>query len=164
MIVSLIAAMDEEGGIGKNGRVPWHLSDDLKRFKRLTMGHHILMGRKTYESIGKLLPGRISVVITRSSSSLLEGCIVVGSLKEAFQTAEKAGETEAFVIGGGQIFKQAIGLAHTLYLTRVYARLGCDVFFPAYDGQEWMVEEQAFQPQDDHNQYPSTFLKLVHLP
>lgn len=158
MIISLLVAMDERNGIGQDNRLPWHLSTDLKRFKALTMGHHIIMGRKTYESIGRPLPGRVMVIVTRSQTYRAEGCLVTHSLQEALDIARQAGETEAFVIGGGQIFAQALSLADKIYLTRVHTISEADVFFPAIDIQEWAIEANAEYPADDRNQFSSTYL------
>jgi len=160
VIISLVVAMDEAGGIGKMGKLPWHLSADLKRFKNLTWGHHLIMGRKTYESIGRVLPGRTNVVITRSVTFQAEGCLVAGSLAAALKMAEERGEQEAFVIGGGQIFAQALPTAQRLHLTRVHARLDCDVFFPPLDEMEWVELERSQHPADDKNEYPATYFLM----
>src|SRR5210317_2069393 len=117
MIISQIVAMDENRAIGVHNRVPWHLPDDLKRFKTLTMEHHIIMGRKTYESIGNPLPGRTNVVITRKQDYQPDGCLVVHSVAEAIDLAENRGETETFIIGGGEIFKQSLELTDRIYLS-----------------------------------------------
>jgi len=161
MIISLLVAMDERGGIGKDNRLPGHLSADLKRFKALTMGHHILMGRKTYESIRRLLPGRVMVIITRSQTYTAEGCVIAHSLQDALEIARQAGETEAFVIGGGQIFAQALSLADRIYLTQVHTVTEADVFFPEFDPRDWIVQDRMEHPADQQNQYPSTYLLLV---
>lgn len=167
MIISLIVAMDENRGIGKDNRIPWHLSSDLKRFKQLTLGHHIIMGRKTYESIGRPLPGRTSIVITRNtkyrSAADHDQIQIVMSLKDALKIAENAGDTEAFVIGGAEIFKQAICRADRIYLTRVHALLDCDTYFPVIDQNEWSDSPETFIPSDEHNQYESTYQILSRL-
>lgn len=160
MIVSLIVAMDRSGGIGKDNQVPWHLSDDLKRFKTLTMGHHIIMGRKTYESIGKNLPGRVSVVITRKPDFFEEGALVANSFEEALQLARDAGENEAFIIGGGQIYSLALPLANRIYLTQVDTQAECDVFFPEFDLDQWVSTQTTFHEADDRNQYSYTIKTL----
>lgn len=160
MIVSLIVAMDRSGGIGKDNQVPWHLSDDLKRFKTLTMGHHIIMGRKTYESIGKNLPGRVSVVITRKPDFFEEGALVANSFEEALQLAHDAGENEAFIIGGGQIYGLALPLADRIYLTQVDTQAECDVFFPEFDLDQWVHTQTTFHEADDRNQYSYTIKTL----
>ena len=157
MIISLIVAMDDSHGIGINNQIPWRLSDDLKRFKSLTMGHHIIMGRLTYESIGKVLPGRTTIVITRNPKFIVNDGIVVSSLGKAIRIAEVNGETEAFIIGGGQIFEQALEITSRIYLTKVHANLDCDVFFPSFNISEWHESIVTFNEADEANQYPSTF-------
>ena len=160
MIVSLVVSVDEAGGIGKDGIEPWRLGDDLKRFKSLTWGHYMIMGRKTYESIGRALPGRTSIVITRNPDYQAPGCVVTGSLAAALRMAKEAGEQEALVIGGGQIFQQAMPLAQRLHLTRVHVKLDCDVFFPALDEKEWVVIEHSEHPADEKNEYPFTYMLM----
>ena len=152
--------MDEARGIGYENKIPWRLPDDLKRFKQLTMGHHIIMGRLTYESIGKSLPGRTTVVITRNPQYFISDVIVVYSLKNAIQVAEDRGETEAFVIGGGQIFSSAVKLADRIYLTKVHTQLDCDVTFPEFDLNDWQIITQTFHETNSDNQHASTFLIL----
>ena len=164
MIVSLLVAMDEHNGIGKDGRLPWHLSIDLKRFKALTMGHHVIMGRKTYASIGRPLPGRVMVIVTRSPEYQAEGCLVAHSLEEALGITEQAGESEAFVIGGGQIFAQALPLADRIYLTRVETVSEADVFFPEFHARDWDIHETFEFPADEKNQFPSKYQLLIKRP
>lgn len=163
MIISLLVAMDERNGIGLLGGLPWHLSADLKRFKALSMGNHLIMGRVTWESIGRALPGRTTIVITRDPDYRPGGVLVAHSLEEALDIAESRGEDEAFVIGGGQIFALALPLADRFYLTRVHAVVEADTFFPKFDLNEWRVVEKAEHPQDDKNQYPSTYYRLEQL-
>ncbi len=132
MIVSLIVAMDEQGGIGRDNQIPWRLSTDLRRFKQITMGHCIIMGRKTYTSIHRPLPGRTSIVITRQNNlQTPTGVICVNSLEDALLTAKNLGETEAFIIGGAEIFQQSLPLADQIYLTRVHAHVQADTFSPS---------------------------------
>jgi dihydrofolate reductase len=157
VIVSLIVAMDEQGGIGKDGKIPWHLSDDLKRFKALTMGHHMIMGRKTCESIGRALPGRTSIVLTRFRDYQFPGCIVVRSLVDALELAESHGESEVFVIGGGEVYALALREADRIYLTRVHATIGCDVFFPKLDMDHWTDVQPVIQSQDEVSSYSFSF-------
>ena len=133
--VSLIVAMDRNRVIGSQGRLPWHLPDDLRRFKSLTMGHHMVMGRKTYESIGRVLPGRTSVIVTRQKDYRASGAVIAGSLAEALQRC--AGDDEIFVIGGEEIFRAALPLAQRIYLTEVNAAYAGDVYFPALPAGEW---------------------------
>jgi dihydrofolate reductase len=161
VIVSLIFAMDEKGGIGIANHLPWHLSADLKRFKALTMGHHIIMGRKTYESIGKPLPGRTNLVVTRDPSYQAAGCLVAHSLDEALQTAEERGEDEVFITGGRQIFAQSISIADRIYLTQVHAEVRADVYFPEFNTAEWVEQEAVYHESDEKNDYPFTAKVLV---
>jgi dihydrofolate reductase len=160
VIISLIVAMDEHRGIGKDDRLPWHLSADLRRFKAITLGHHLIMGRKTYESIGRPLPGRTSIVITRNPNFLAEGCIKAHSFQEAVRIAQDHGETEVFIIGGGQIFAQALPFAQRIYLTLVHTLVEANVFFPEFDQTAWKLSESAVIPADQNNDYPSTYMKL----
>jgi dihydrofolate reductase len=161
MLVSLIVALDKEGGIGYQGQLSWRLSGDLRRFKQLTMGHHILMGRKTYESIGKALPGRKTIIITRNSNYQAPGCWIAPSVESGLRIAEKNEEEEAFVIGGGEIFKDTIDKADRIYLTRVHAVTPADTFFPNFDIEDWVIEESSIHGADEKNEYPSTFMVLV---
>jgi dihydrofolate reductase len=161
MIISLILAMDEENGIGLRNQIPWRLSTDLRRFKQITMGHCIIMGRKTYQSIQRPLPGRTSIVITRQTNFKTDaGILRVDSLENALQTASKLGETEAFIIGGGEIFLQGLPLAENIYLTRVHTRIQADTFFSQINPDEWLVSEEQFIPADDKNDFASTFSLL----
>lgn len=133
--VSLIVAMDRHRVIGNKGRLPWHLPSDLQRFKSLTMGHHIIMGRKTWESIGRALPGRVSVVVTRNPQYLAAGAVVTQSLSEALEVARN--DAEPFVIGGAELFEAAMPCARRLYLTEVSGEHEGDVWFPALDLAQW---------------------------
>jgi dihydrofolate reductase len=164
VIISLIVAMDERRGIGKENRLPWHLSSDLKRFKRLTMGHHIVMGRKTYETIGRLLPGRIMIIVTRRTGFLPEGCKIANSLTTAIEMAEANNESELFIIGGGEIFNHAITKANILYLTTIHTDVNADVFFPKFDLQEWKIDKHETIPKSEGDDYPSDFtiFRRVH--
>ncbi len=163
MIISLIVAMDETGGIGQQNRLPWHLPSDLKRFKELTMGHHLVMGRKTYETIGKPLAGRKMVVITHQKGYLAPGCLVVHSLEEALKLSEKHGENEVFIIGGGEIFQQAIDLADKIYLTTVHAQVGADVIFPKFDPGQWNRIDSKTEPGNGHDDYATDFTVLLRI-
>lgn len=160
MIISLIVAMDRQRGIGLEGGLPWHLSSDLKRFKTLTMGHHLIMGRKTYESIGKPLPGRTMIVISRNPDYTAEGCIVVPSLEEALVRARLEGQEEVFVIGGGEIFQQILPMADRIYLTEVHAITEADVFFPDFSLDGWQVLESSFVPSGPKDDFDSTYKLL----
>jgi dihydrofolate reductase len=160
VIVSLIVAMAENRAIGHRGALPWKLSADLARFKRLTTGHHIIMGRKTYESIGRPLPGRTSVVVTRRPDFAAASCLVAHSLDEALRLARERGEREAFVIGGAEIYRAALPLADRLYLTLVEAHPEADTFFPEFDESEWSRGEEEFVAADERNQYATRFVTL----
>ncbi|MDO8620673.1 MAG: dihydrofolate reductase [Candidatus Levybacteria bacterium] len=165
MKISIIAAMDEKRGIGKDNKIPWHIKEDFRRFKTLTSGHAIIMGRKTWESLPiKPLPNRTNIVITRDPASLarrglarLNGLEVVRSLEEALRRASLAqGDDECFVIGGGQIFEQTIGLADKLYLTIVKGDFGADAFFPDYS--EFEKKKVVGEGESEGHKY--TFLEL----
>jgi len=127
--------------------MPWHLSDDLKRFRRLTMGHHIVMGRKTWESINRLLPGRRTVIVTRNRELEVEGAVVAASLADAI--AASAADDEIFVIGGEQIFRLALPLADRVYLTTVDADYEGDTFMPALDPADWRIVSSEYHPATD---------------
>ncbi|HSE98913.1 MAG TPA: dihydrofolate reductase [Blastocatellia bacterium] len=161
MIISIIVAMDEKGGIGRDNRLPWRLSADLKKFKELTMGHHIILGRKTFESIGRPLPGRHSVIVTHQPGYIAEGCFVVHSLDDALRFAREQGENESFICGGAEIYAQALGRTDRIYLTRVHAVVGADTFFPEWDESEWQVEESYHHPADEKNEHSFTFKLLT---
>jgi dihydrofolate reductase len=160
MVVSLIVAVDNNWGIGIHGGLPWRLSSDLQRFKKLTMGHHLIMGRKTYESIGKPLPGRTTIVVTRNSEYHPNGCLVASSVKEALNIAEDRDEAEVFVIGGGEIFKEVIDRADRIYLTRVITLLEADTHFPPLRTEDWEVVESSFHFADEKNEFASTYTLL----
>lgn len=160
MIVSLIVAMDQSRGVGYQGKLSWHLSSDLRRFKSLTMGHHLIMGRKTYESIGKPLPGRVMIVVTKNPSFQAEGCSIVRSIDDGLQFARERGEDEVFIIGGGEIFRQALPIADRIYLTLVHATTEADVFFPSVNSVEWKEIESIFQRARSGDDYDHTYVLL----
>jgi dihydrofolate reductase len=159
--VSIIAAMDKKRGIGVDNKLPWRLSADLKRFRDLTMGHHIIVGRKTFESIGKPLPGRRMIVVTRDSAYKAEGCDVAYSVEDATRLARERGESEAFICGGAEIYAQSIAIVDRMYITFVDAEVRADTFFPEFEELEWNEQESFYQPADEKNQYPFTFKLLV---
>jgi dihydrofolate reductase len=153
MLVSIIAAVAANGVIGRDGDLPWRLPADLRFFKRVTTGHHLVMGRKTWASIGRPLPGRTIVVITRDRSLEIPGVRVVHALADALALARAAGDSEAFVAGGAEVFALALPLADRLYLTRVHARVDGDVCFPPLREQEWVEvarEEHAADERHAH--------------
>ena len=137
-MLSILVAVDEANGIGKENQLIWHIPDDLKRFKALTMGHKIIMGRKTYESIGRPLPGRTNIVISRQTALEIPGCTVVQTLEQA--VALTLPDEEAFVIGGSEIYRQLLPHCKRLYLTRVYSRFDADAIFPEID-DSWLIEK-----------------------
>jgi dihydrofolate reductase len=157
VIVSIIAAMDRKCGIGVDNKLPWRLSADLKRFRELTMGHHIIVGRKTFESIGRPLPGRRMIVVTRDRNYKAEGCDLAHSVEDATRLARERGESEVFICGGAEIYAQSIGIVGRMYLTFVGAEVAADTFFPEFDEQKWDELESVYQPADEKNQYPFTF-------
>jgi dihydrofolate reductase len=163
MIISLIVVADEHNGIGKNNQLLCHLPADLKYFKQTTTGHHIVMGRKTYDSVGKPLPNRVNIVITRNSLLSLPGCIVVADLQQAISYAAENGETELFITGGGTIYEQAMGIANRIYLTRIHHNFEADTFFPAIEPTMWKELSSEFNEQDEKNKYDYTFQVLEKL-
>jgi dihydrofolate reductase len=161
VIVSIIAAMDRKRGIGVDNKLPWRLSADLKRFRDLTMGHHIVVGRKTFESIGRPLPGRRMIIVTRNKNYIAEGCDVAHSVEDVTRLARERGESEVFICGGAEIYAQSIGIVDRMYLTFVEAEVAADTFFPEFDEREWSEQESVYQPADEKNQYPFTFKLIV---
>ena len=161
MQLSLIVAVAENRVIGRQGDLPWRLSADLQRFKRLTMGHAILMGRKTWESIGRPLPGRTSVVITRQAdyTTGFVQALVAQDLAGALALAEQANvvQDQAFIIGGAGIYELALPQADRLLLTKVHAEVEGDVYFPEVDWSQWQLIEEEKREQDEKNEYPTTF-------
>ncbi len=149
MTVAVIAALARNRVIGQAGGLPWRIREDLQRFKHLTMGHALVMGRKTHESIGRPLPGRRNLVLTRDSSyQTPAGVVRVSDLAAALEQCQRAGETMTFIIGGGEIYRQALPLADRLYLTRVHRDVVGDTWFPDYDPSEWTETER-----EDHDGY-----------
>lgn len=157
MLLSIIVAAAENGVIGRQGQLPWRLSADLRRFKQLTMGHAVLMGRKTYESIGRPLPGRRMIIITRQPGYCAAGAEIAHSLSAACGLAASADETEAFIIGGAEIFREALPHADRLYFTQVHTMIDGDVFFPPFDRADWRLTSQEEHPADAKNDYPFAF-------
>ena len=160
MIISLIVATDRNGGIGIDTRLPWHLPADLKRFRELTMGHHLIVGRKTFDSIGKALPGRQMIIVTRDRSFYAKDCLVAHSVPEALELARERGEDEVMVGGGGEIYAQSLAAADRIYLTLVEAEVEADAFFPRLDAGEWVERASESHPADEKNAFPFTFKVL----
>lgn len=166
MIISLIVAADENNGIGKDNQLPWHLPADLKHFKNLTSGHTIIMGRKTYDSIGKALPNRRNMVISRTPGLRIPDAEVFSSLEQALgacrqdqQSKPESDAQEIFIIGGAEIFKQAFPLADILYLTRIHADFEADTFLETINEGVWLKTETESHEVDEKNKYPYTFIK-----
>jgi dihydrofolate reductase len=139
--LSVIAAIARNGTIGLDNTLPWRLPEDLKHFKALTMGHHIIMGRKTYESLGRLLPGRTTVIVSRNRDYAVSGAIVVGSLQQAIQACD--GDDELFVIGGAELYREALPVAGRLYLTEIDEDFDGDAHFPVIDSSIWRETSRA---------------------
>ncbi len=156
-VLSLLLAASENNVIGKDNKLPWHLPNDLKYFKNLTWGLPILMGRKTFDSIGKPLPGRKSIVITRDRDWQHEGVIVVHSIEEAMKKAEESGAKEIFVIGGAEIFNTSLPMANRIYLTRIHHKVDGDVFFPEIAEKEWELASSRYCEADEKNSYNHTY-------
>ena len=156
MTVSLIVALSENNVIGKGNTLPWRLSADLKRLKGLTMGHHIIMGRKTWESLGRPLPGRKHVIITRSKDYEVEGATVVHSIEEALEASK--GDDQVFIFGGGEIFKMALPFVEKIYMTRVHKHIEGDAFFPKLDDGDWKEILREDHRADEKNEYDYSFI------
>ncbi|WGK65497.1 dihydrofolate reductase [Croceiramulus getboli] len=155
-MITIIAAAGEDNALGKNGDLVWHLPDDFKRFKRLTTGHHIIMGRKTWESFPKPLPERIHVVITRNADYKAEEAIVVHDLESALAFAKA--DQNVYIIGGGEIYKQALAYATHMELTRVHGTFEADAYFPEFSEEDWELVHDEFHPKDDKHDYAFTYL------
>ena len=154
--ISLIVAMAKNRVIGANNALPWHLPADLKHFKSLTMGHHIIMGRKTHESIGRPLPGRTSVVVTRNAGYSMPGVIVANSLEAAI--AACGDDEEIFVIGGSDVYRQAIKIADRIYLTEIDAEISGDAHFTEFDVNAWRETSRDSHSPDETNPFPYHFV------
>lgn len=158
MLISLVVAAAENNVIGSANKLPWRLPDDLRRFKALTMGKPIVMGRKTFESIGKPLPGRINIVVTRQPELKIEGCVMAPSLDAALEAGATA--AEIMIIGGADIYRQILPRTDRIYLTRVHAHVEGDAYFPDIVWEDWIEAESDYHPADEHHGYPFTFLTL----
>lgn len=158
-MIILIAAAAQNNALGKNNELVWHLPDDFKRFKTLTSGHHIIMGRKTFESFPKPLPNRTHIVITRQKKYNPEGCIVVDSIEKALEISPK--NEDVFVIGGGEIYQLGLPFADKIELTRVFEDFDADVFFPEINLKEWQLEQEEFHPKDEKHRYDFSYQTFV---
>lgn len=159
-MLTLIAAAAENNALGKDNQLVWHLPDDFKRFKSLTSGHYIIMGRKTFESFPKPLPNRTHVIITRQKDyQVPEGCIVVPSIEKAVEICPK--EEEVFIIGGGEIYKQSIAIADKVELTRVHTSVEADTFFPEIEAAKWQLIFEEFHAKDEKHHFDFTFQTFI---
>jgi dihydrofolate reductase len=154
-MITVIAAVAENNALGKENQLLWHLPDDFKRFKTLTSGHYIIMGRKTFESFPKPLPNRTHVIISRQTNYQPEGCIVVNSLVQAIEACPKT--EEVFIIGGGEIYRQSIEVADKLDLTKVHATFEADTYFPEVDLSQWRLVFEEYHPKDERHDFAFTF-------
>ena len=157
MIISAIVAVAKNGVIGQDNEIPWYLPADFAYFKRVTLNHHIIMGRNCYESIGRPLPKRTNIIVTRNPFYIATGCIAVHSIAEGLKIAEQNGEEEAFIIGGGQIYEQSMHLLDKLYITEVDLDTEGSVFFPKIDTDEWQLVSVEKHLKDEKNEYDYVF-------
>jgi dihydrofolate reductase len=160
MLKSIIVAKAENHVIGLDNQLPWHLPKDLQHFKRITMGHHVILGRKTFAFIKNPLPGRKLIVITRNPNYRVQGCTVVRDITTALAVAEQAGETEIFIAGGGEIYQATLSLADKIYLTEIKAPLDGDAFFPIINANEWEEVARIHHPADERHLYAYDFIEL----
>ena len=157
MDISCIVGTAKNGVIGKDNDIPWHLSADLRYFKKTTLNHHILMGRTNYLSIGRPLPKRTNIIVTRDPSFIVSNCLVVHSIEEGIALALENGETELFIIGGGSIYEQTIDICNKLYLTEIDLEVDGDVFFPKIDFKKWTLLSEEAHLADEKNPYNYSF-------
>ena len=155
-MLSMIVAAAENNAIGKDNKLLWHLPDDLKHFKRTTKGHHVIAGRKTFESQGRPLPHRTNIIITRNKNYQAEGCIVVNSLEEALNRIEN--DDEPFIIGGENIYRLAMPRADRIYLTRVHTEMEGDTFFPEINKEKWKETSRIYHEKDDRHDFPFSII------
>lgn len=159
--ISIVVAISENNAIGKDNQLLWHLPADLKHFKEITTGHPIIMGRKTYDSIGRPLPNRRNIVITRTTNLSIANVEVVNNLEDAIALC--ANDNEAFVIGGAEIYKHALALINRIYLTTIHQRYEADAFFPALNMNEWKEIFKEYHPADEKNSVAYTFSTLERI-
>ncbi|HRM12093.1 MAG TPA: dihydrofolate reductase [Flavobacterium sp.] len=154
-MIIMIAAVAENNALGKDNELVWHLPNDFKRFKTLTSGHHIIMGRRTFESFPKPLPNRTHIIITRQKNYQAEGCIIVDSIEKALSICPK--DEDSFIIGGGEIY--TLGLAYTdkIEITRVHSSFEADAYFPEINKKDWKLEKYEFNEKDEKHKYDYTY-------
>jgi dihydrofolate reductase len=157
----IIAALGQHRELGKNNKMLWHLPDDFKHFKKLTTGHYMIMGRKTFESLPGTLPNRTHIIITRDKNYTVdhENCLVAHSLEEAKKMVEE--QREVYIIGGGQIYKQALEFSHVMELTWVHGTFDADTYFPEFDPLKWKVEKETFHEKDEKHKYSFVIKRYV---
>lgn len=156
-MISLVVAAAENNAIGKNNQLLWHLPNDLKFFKNTTWAGVVIMGRKTFESVNKPLPGRLNIVVTSNKDWQSEGVMVAADLQQAVELATKENFKNIFIIGGGEIYKQSMSIADTIYMTRVHTQIDGDTFFPAIDTAEWQLKEKNDFYKDEKHAYDYSF-------
>ncbi|WP_372766937.1 dihydrofolate reductase [Lutibacter sp.] len=161
-MITIMAAIADNNALGKDNQLIWYLPGDLKRFKRMTLNHAVIMGRKTFESLGKPLPNRINIIITRDKNYKAEGCVIVNSLKEALKAAKEEDENP-FILGGAEIYKQAMPFADKLDLTFVHHKFDADVFFPEIDKTIWKERSREDFKADEKNKYDYSFVTFQRL-
>ena len=164
MIVSAIVATAHNNVIGKDNDIPWYLPADLKYFKATTLNHHIIMGRKCYQSIGKPLPKRVNVIVTRNPFFIATNCLITHSIEEALTLAQDNGEEEAFIIGGGEIYTLSLPYLDRIYLTEVDLKVDGDILFPALDAKEWketVNDPHLAEGKNEHNYTFKIFERIV---
>ena len=160
-MLNIIVAMSENRVIGRGGQLPWHLPDDLKRFKTLTMGHHLLMGRRTFDSIGRPLPGRTTIVLSRDATWRADGVLRAGTLDEAIGLA--ASDPQPFIVGGGELYAQSLARVDRLYLTLVHSTMQGDAYFPEIDSSQWDTLAEEHHAVDERHAYTFSFIDLMRV-
>ncbi|HVC48619.1 MAG TPA: dihydrofolate reductase [Burkholderiales bacterium] len=154
--ISLIVAMAQNRVMGANNQMPWHLPDDLDYFKQITLGHHMIMGRKTHDAIGRVLPGRTSIVVTRNTAWFASGCLRAGSLEEGLRMSKN--DSEIFIVGGGELFHQSLDIANRIYLTEIKAAVAGNTYFPPINHRLWHEIKREHHPHDSKHPYDFDFV------
>lgn len=162
MIKSIIVAKTENNVIGKDNQLLWHMPKDMQYFKRTTMGHHVIMGRKTFASVKKPLPGRNLIIVTHNTNYRATGCSIVHSMQAALTRVAHTGDTEVFIAGGGEIYQTALPLADKIYLTEIKTKLVGDTFFPPIDQDTWKEIKRVHHPADTQHAYAYDFVELIN--
>ncbi|AMC10917.1 hypothetical protein Lupro_06505 [Lutibacter profundi] len=160
-MITIIAAVAENNALGKDNKLIWHLPADLKRFKKVTANHHVIMGRKTFESLGKPLPNRTNIIVTRNTNFTAQNCIVVNSLQQALESVKN--DESPFILGGAEIYKQAIKIADKLDITFVHHKFEADVFFPEINKSIWKETSRKNFKADEKNNYNYSFVTFERI-